>query len=408
MPGWPLPDHPRHPATARTLDHAGTILYIAQPQADAVQAVANQPKILVVDDNAQNRALVRAALEDEDLTVVEAASGAEGVASVQAERPDCVLLDVRMPGMTGFEACAAMRALPGGGDLPIVFLTAQRDLETFDAAQRAGADDFLTKPVQPTELVMRVQTALRLRRMGEELREHYALVRKQRDDLKRLQLQKERLSAFVVHDLKNPINSMDLHAQLLLRNRALPDKAHNSAHRIRAEARSLLRMVLNLLDISRGEEGTLVPRHDSVEVPALIGALVEEFDARAARASVRLFHAGPAMAVQADPDLLRRVLENLVDNAIRHAPEDSQVEVCWSEVDEGLELRVADHGPGIAPELRERVFDRFVQLDSAPLVSRAGRGLGLAFCRLAIEAHGGRIWIGEHGPGTVFHVHLPR
>ena len=155
-------------------------------------------------------------LEDEGYRVVLANGGAEAIAAFETERPDCVLLDVRMPEVDGFAVCERIRALPPAAETPILFLTALRDVDTFDRALRAGGDDFLTKPVRPTELVVRVQTALKLRRMSVELREHYDLLKQQRDDLMRLQLQKERLMAFVVHDLKNPVNSMDLHAQLLL------------------------------------------------------------------------------------------------------------------------------------------------------------------------------------------------
>ena len=116
---------------------------------------------------------------------------------LERESPDCVLLDVRMPVVDGPTACERIRMLPGGHDTPVVFLTAQRDVDTFDRALRAGGDDFLTKPVQPSELLLRVQAALKLRKVKAELREHYGLVRKQRDDLMRLQLPKERLSQFL-------------------------------------------------------------------------------------------------------------------------------------------------------------------------------------------------------------------
>jgi signal transduction histidine kinase len=112
--------------------------------------------------------------------------------------------------------------------------------------------------------------------------------------------------------------------------------------------------------------------------------------------------------VQADGDLLRRVLENLVDNAIRHAPEATQVEVAADRADGGVAISVSDDGPGIPAELRERVFDRFVQVGSERLISRAGRGLGLAFCKLAVEAHGGSICVLERSPGTSFRILLPR
>jgi two-component system, sensor histidine kinase and response regulator len=367
-----------------------------------------KPKILVIDDNADNRALARAALEDENYEAVVAATGEEGIVAFETERPDCVLLDVRMPGMDGFEVCARIRALPGGADMPVIFLTALRDVDTFDQALRAGGDDFLTKPVRPTELAIRVQTALKLRQMGADLRTHYDLVRHQRDDLMRLQLQKERLTAFVVHDLKNPVNSMDLHAQLLLRDPELPDRARASVNAIRTEARSLLRLVLNLLDISKSEEGQLVPRRRTVDLESLLIDVLDAHGLEAKNAGVRLERAIEARTVLADPDLLRRVFENLLDNALRHAPEGTAVHIETARRDGGVEIRVADAGSGIPSDMLEKVFERFVRVESGERdVTRTGRGLGLAFCKLSIEAHGGRVWIEDGAPGAIFCVRLP-
>lgn len=363
--------------------------------------------VLVVDDNAENRALAEAILVDEGYAVLLASGGEEGVQLFDRQRPDCVLLDVRMPGVDGFEACRRMRALDGGADIPIVFLTAQRDLDTFDNAQRTGADDFLTKPVRPTELALRVQAAVKLRRLGSEVREHYAMVRRQRDDLLRMQLQKEQLTAFVVHDLKNPVNSIDLQAQLLARIPDLPARARGPIARIRDEARLQLRLILNLLDISKSEEGRLVPNVGEIDLEALVAEVLAALEVRAADAQVTLAAALERGTIAADADLLLRVLENLVENAIRHAPEHSAVTISARSAPGGVELRVADAGVGIAPDARERVFDRFVQLHGDQPSSRTGRGLGLAFCKLAIEAHGGRIHVEDAAPGAAFCIFLP-
>lgn len=364
-------------------------------------------KILVVDDNEQNRALARAALEDEGYDVVVAATGEEGIRAVETERPDCVLLDVRMPGTDGFAVCARIRALPEGSDTPVVFLTALRDVDTFDRALRAGGDDFLTKPVRPTELVLRVQAALRLRRMNAELREHYDLVRHQRDDLMRLQLQKERLSSFVVHDLKNPVNTLDLHAQLLLRDQSLSPRARESVQQIREGARALSRLILNLLDISKSEEGQLAPHPTQVELKTFTTEILDTFAIAARTARVTLVQHIEAQAVYADADLLRRVIENLIDNALRHCPPGSALQVTALSTDGAVEIRVADGGKGIPPEQREKIFERFAQGNAEELLTRSGRGLGLTFCRLTVEAHGGKIWVEDNHPGAVFCLRLP-
>jgi signal transduction histidine kinase len=372
-------------------------------------ADAAPAKILVVDDNEANRLLAQNTLEDEDYSVVLARGGVEGIASFEKEQPDCVLLDVRMPDLDGFAVCERIRALPNGSETPILFLTAQRDVDTFDRALRVGATDFLTKPVQPAELVIRVQSALKLRRLSAELREHYDVLKQQRDELLRLQLQKERLTAFVVHDLKNPVNSMDLHAQLLLRDQGLPARARESAAAIRTDARQLTRMILNLLDLSKADEGRLAPKLSDIDLRGLVNEVLSELALNAEGRQVALRSSIEVERIHADEDLFRRTLTNLVENAIRYAPAETSVTVTAVRVPDGIELRVADAGRGIAPEMREKVFDAFAQADSSDeyAMNRAGRGLGLTFCKLVVEAHGGRIWVEEAKPGAVFCMRLP-
>lgn len=374
-----------------------------------MERISGKPTVLVVDDNRDNCALAQATLEDDDCNVIIATSGSAALKAFEATKPDCVLLDVRMPGMDGFEVCERIRALPDGHEIPVVFLTAQRDLETFDRALRAGGDDFLTKPIRPAELLVRVQAAVRLRKMSVDLREHYDLVRRQRDDLMRLQLYKERLTSFLVHDLKNPVTSMDLQAQLLLRNRDIPEGARAVAQRIREDAGSLLRMIMNLLDIAKGEEGQLAPRVGDVEPEALAAEVCDALRSQARQQEVSLeYEVGPSQAFRADPSLVRRALENLLENAIRHAPESSTVRLRIQAGEGFVDLTVTDAGPGVPPELRERVFERFAQLEGGGRGSPGGRGLGLAFCKLVAQTHGGRIWIEDAEPGAVFCVRLPQ
>jgi signal transduction histidine kinase len=175
---------------------------------------------------------------------------------------------------------------------------------------------------------------------------------------------------------------------------------------IRAEARSLLRLLLNLLDISRSEEGQLVVRHDEIDLEALTAEVFEAFEVKARTSSVTLERAIEARTVRADVDLLRRVLENLLDNALRHAPENSRILLATVLREGSVELRVSDSGPGVSPEVRKTIFERFVQADRVG-ANPAGRGLGLAFCKLVVEAHQGTIEVVDGDPGAVFVVRFP-
>ncbi len=365
--------------------------------------VVGATTILVVDDNPENRALARATLEDEGYRVVLATGGEEAVAATAAEDPDCILMDIRMPRVDGIEACGRIRELPRGNEIAIVFLTAQRDVATFDRAVAAGGDDFITKPFRPDELLVRVQTALRLRRIAAERGELVEQLKQQRDQLQRLELQKEQLVAFLVHDLKNPVHAIELHAELVSRHADDARRARAAAAKIKDETRALMRLITNLLDISKADEGGLEPAVHTLDTGELVRGVLAELEARATAAGVRIETAIEVAQLRADPDLIARVLANLIDNAIHHSPEGAVVRVAVTRADEGIELRVADAGPGVPLDQREVVFERF---RSGSTAARTNRGLGLAFCKIAVEAHRGRIWIESGAPGAIFCARL--
>ncbi len=362
--------------------------------------------VLVVDDNEQNRLLAEGSLVDEGYDVVLAANGVDALACFAGQSFDCVLLDVRMPGMTGFDVCRELRKLPRGAETSILFLTALRDIDTFEAAHLAGGDDFLTKPLSPAELVVRVRTALQLRRADAVNRELVQTIRDQRDAMMRLQLQKEQLTAFLVHDLKNPVSALDLHAQLLLRNKTLSDSGKDSVRAIRHEAQRLTQLIGNMLDLSKGEAGELSLHKAAVDVVGLVQGVAQEFEVRAVDKQLSWKQEVASEQVSADPVLLRRVLENLVDNAIRHAPHGTPVTVRARRDGAFLELEVVDQGAGVPDAMKRAIFERFIQ-GGENQERRNGYGLGLAFCKLVVEAHDGSICVKDGSPGARFCIRLP-
>ena len=214
--------------------------------------------------------------------------------------------------------------------------------------------------------------------------------------------------AFIVHDLKNPVNSMDLHAQVLQRDRELSRGAQESVTQIRAGARRLGRMILNLLDVSKADEGKLAPRLGKVDLRRLVENVASDLGIDAEQRNVTLGVSLETDRLRADDDLLRRTLANLVENAIRYAPTSTTVSITSTRRADGIELRVADLGRGIPMEMRETIFSPFVQVQSGDRVeAHTSRGLGLTFCKLVVEAHGGRIWIEDARPGTVFCMTVP-
>lgn len=370
--------------------------------------------ILIVDDNAQNRQLAEAQLGAAGYTVTCASSGEEALELFARYTPDLILLDIMMPRLNGFETFRRLRQLPGGAETPIVFITAAADPATHKEALQIGADDFLCKPINRTELLIRVRSLLRVRRLHTELRHGYELIRNQRDALLRAQQQKEQLMAFVVHDLNNRLTTIVMLSEFLQDESLFSEAARASVRDISNAAGAIHRMVQNLLDISRNEDGRLTLRLAELDLSSLLARACQRYTdrARLREQSLVLDVETGSQGIYADGELLSRLIENLLDNAIKYSPPGTLIRVSARPLDgdSNFEVRIADQGPGIPAEHRERVFEKYAQLDNPGEGQvRAGRGLGLTFCRLAAEAHGGRIFVEENSPrGSVFCVQLPR
>lgn len=369
------------------------------------------PSILVVDDNLQNRLVAEARLVAAGYKVVQAESGERALELFQQEHIDLVLLDVRMPGgLDGFETLDRLRRLPRGSEVAVVFLTALDDVATHERALKAGVDDYLTKPLRASELLIRVRSLLRLGQAMTSLRTSHALVSAQRDELIRGRDLRRQLSAFVVHDLKSPLSMIMAATDLV--QRKLSTEGVEKLHIVQRAAQNMLRMVHNLLDIARSEDGRMIARPVEVDVRALVEELVESVRGTRgewhAKIGIETHYRLANPVLWLDGLLLRRVLENLLDNALRYSPTDASIRVEVTQTNRELLLSVRDEGPGIARDQRSRIFEMYVRLEENNPV-RVGHGLGLVFCRLAVEAQGGRIWVdsGVGDQGAVFHAVLP-
>jgi two-component system, sensor histidine kinase and response regulator len=376
-----------------------------------VTDVTNPGSVLVIDDDGMNRALAEVVLGSAGYAVTLAENGAAALASFAERLPDLVLLDVVMPVMDGFETCRRLRVLPNGADVPILFLTANSDLRAQQKALESGADDFLTKPLNRTELLIRVRSLIRIRRMHVQLLRNYQVIRTQNEALRRTQHQKQELTDLIVHDLKSPLTGIYTNAEFALSLPSLPEPARGALHDVVTGVQTMLRIVLNLLDVSRSEDGVLAPTFTEVDLVALVEQ-VRGTVRRRAEAEDRKFvvRSEPSsLLVRGDSDLLRRLLENLIDNSLNHAPPNTSVALDVTRAENTVRIAVRDEGEGVPMVHRERIFDKYAQVHRQGAAKiRSSRGLGLAFCRLAAEAHGGRIWVEDNAPtGSAFVVELP-
>src|SRR6476619_6232254 len=203
----------------------------------SVTSVETPVRVLIIDDNLQNREVAEGHLVSAGYQAIQADGGEQGLMMLEEHRPDLVLLDVLMPGMDGFETCRQIRMLPVVGDTPVLFLTALGDLGTHKQALDSGADDFLTKPINRTELLIRVRSLLRIKQMSDELKRNYDVIRAQHDALLGANRQKEELDS-------------------------LDDVVRAS--------QAMVRLVMNLLDVSRSEDGALIPHVTEFDLTTLL------------------------------------------------------------------------------------------------------------------------------------------
>ncbi len=359
-------------------------------------------RILVVDDDAMARRSLRAMLERGHYQVETAESGAEALKLLPTYQPDLVLLDIRMPGVDGLETCRRIRAMPNGDLLPIIFLTAEESQEVHAEAFRAKGDDFLRKPVLSAELIVRIRSLMRLKRLQAE-------IQAERDALIELQRQREHLFEFIVHDLKNPLSTIQVGLELLNDRDDNPPSTQHQLHRLRDTAHYMGRMIQNILDIGRAEQMGLELHKSRIDLNSWVPLLLLEVETQARRQNHDLVWDCPVgLEILADPDFLQRLLLNLLDNALKYSPPGSRTRIAARAAANGVRLEVRDQGRGIPDHMREQIFGKFVRLEEEGARTRSSSGLGLTFCQLVAEAHEGRIWVEDNHPqGSVFVLELP-
>ena len=360
-------------------------------------------KVLVVDDDALSRRSLRAMLERGHYQVETAEGGPQALGQLASFSPDLILLDIQMPEMDGLEVCERIREMPHGDLLPIIFLTGDERPDIHTLAFRAGGDDFLRKPVLSGELIVRIRSLMRLKRLQAE-------IQGERDNLLELQKQREQLFQFIVHDLKNPLSAIQVGLELLS-ERDDNTPAHKvQIHRLRDTGSQMGRMIQNILDIGQAEELGLELHKTRIQLSTWLPGLLQEMESQARSRKHDLAWACPSgLEIEADQDFLRRLLVNLVENAMKYSPSGSHTRIEAYSTTDGVRLEVRDQGQGIPEHLREQVFEKFVRHPKGELAAHSGSGIGLAFCRVVAEAHEGRIWVEANAPqGSLFILEIPQ
>jgi two-component system, sensor histidine kinase and response regulator len=358
--------------------------------------------VLVVDDEPKNVTLLTDLLESRNYTVCSAQDGEQGLALARDRLPDVVLLDVMMPRLNGFEVCRRLKGEQKTAMIPVLLVTALDARQDRLAGIEAGANDFITKPVDAADLVLRVRNAAATRRLHDR-------VATQLRQLQELEVARDTLTHMIVHDLRSPLTGLQGYLDLL---RMVVDgnaEALEYASEAQIIASRLTEMISQVLDVSRMEAHQMPLSLTDTDLVALLQEAVASLGPPPSGITVAYETPELPVTLKCDTDLISRVVVNLVGNAFKFTPSGGRVRLgLASEVDR-VRMTVTDNGPGIPPEFRGRVFEKFGQ---APLGQSSGArssGIGLTFCKLAVEAHGGRIGLeaAEDG-GARFWVELFR
>ncbi|OCR01025.1 hybrid sensor histidine kinase/response regulator [Oscillatoriales cyanobacterium USR001] len=354
-----------------------------------------KPSILIIDDEPDNFDVIETFLSDRDYLLHYATNGQDAIATLETFNPDLILLDVMMPGIDGIEVCRRIKAMSKWQAIPIIMVTALNSKSDLADCLNAGADDFITKPVNAIELRARVHSMLRIKH-------HY-------DDLQTLLKLREDMVNMIVHDLRNPLTGVLLSLDLL-RNVEYPrEQQQKKLGEIYSSAKVLQVLIDDLLQISLLESGKFRFNYTAIDLCELIPSVLSNFEAIAAQKNLSLISKLPDLPsrkVTVDANMIHRTLNNLLSNAIKFSPPHTQIIVKVEFLTSGdVKIQVIDSGPGVPDPLRLKIFEKYEIGTLMPGISQIG--LGLAFCKMVVEAHGGKISVSNNQPqGAIFEIIL--
>ncbi len=370
---------------------------------DQKPATSYRPgRVLIVDDEPTNHKTLEALLYSEKYTLAFAASGEEALTQLDNFKPDTILLDVMMPGMDGFTACQKIKKNKRWQHIPIILVTALDSRETLKEGFAAGANDFLTKPVNSIELRARVRSMIK--------------IKQQYDDLEAALQLREDMAHMIAHDMRNPLTTIQGYSDLLVKVSLPAEQVIRAAKYINTEARRLNGFINDMLLLAKMEQSQLRLNLTPVNINELLLTAREHHTLIAEAKHIALIVDVPPRlpAVPLDLNLFQRVVDNLVSNAIKYAPENTTVTLTAAPLATDdhtsparrVRIKVIDQGPGIAPKQREQIFKKF---DTGSFTNKRVLqiGLGLAFSKMVVEAHHGTLTVEDNQPtGSIFIIEV--
>ena len=359
--------------------------------------------VLMIDDNPANLQVLTSMLRQSGWRPRPVASGRLGLQAARNQPPDLILLDVNMPEMNGYEVCEQLKTDPRLADIPVIFVSALG--ETMDKVRgfRAGGVDYVTKPFQIDEVRARVTAHLELRRQR-------LLLQSSLEKLRETERLRDSLVHMIVHDLRSPLGAISVFLELIGEEakRKLGAETQQDIASAMHAVRNMVRMVNGILDVSKMEAQMMKLDLRECDLAQVVGQVLDDLESLVGTRHLAFERPAAPALVRADQEIVARIVQNFLANALRFTPGNGEIRVGIGIEAEHMRVFVADTGPGVPADFRESIFDKFAQVAGGSTNRSRTTGLGLAFCRMAVEAHGGHIGVdSELDKGSTFWFTLP-
>ena len=363
--------------------------------------------LLVVDDDATNRDVLSRRLNRQGHEVRTATNGREALQLMRETPFDAVLLDIMMPDVDGYEVLRQIKSDPALQHVPVIMISAIDEVQSVVRCIEAGAEDYLAKPFDPTLLKARISASLEKKRSRDRETVLYEQLQANYKRLQELEKLRDDMRNMIVHDLRTPLTSVIVGVEMLGSQGALSDTQRTIVDIATGGGRTLLGMINDLLDVEKMEAGSTQLQYAELSASMLVaGAVVQVASLAAMEQTAIVTEIAEGLPPFAgDANMLIRTLVNLIANAIKFTHAGTVTVRVTQESPDSIRFAVGDTGDGIPSEAFGRIFEKFGQLDAR---NKVGTGLGLAFCKLAVEAHGGRIEVESTiGAGSTFSFTIP-
>ncbi|MGN0049796.1 MAG: response regulator [Prevotella sp.] len=361
-------------------------------------------KILVVDDVVSNVLLLKILLTNEKFQVLTANNGTSCIEIAKSQHPDLILLDVMMPDISGFDTAVILKKEAETADIPIIFLTALNSPADLVHGFQVGANDFLTKPFNKEELVMRVMHQISLVAAKR-------IIVQQNEELRRTINNRDKMYSVIAHDLRSPMASIRMVLNLVVQTvspEAIGPEMFYLIDKANKETEETHDLLDNLLKWTKSQTGRLKVAYQDFEVMDVVTGVYGIFTmiAETKKIALTMEEKDTGLKVRADKDMLNTVVRNFLSNAIKFTPENSSIEIIVTRKDDFAKISIRDHGVGIAPERIEGLFHKGETTYGTN--NEEGSGLGLQLCKDFAVKNGGDVEVESTlGEGSTFSVIVP-